>query len=101
MRLRSILVLAVIAGSPSAVQAAKVELKGTHLCCGGCVKIVAATLKKVEGVSNPACDREAKTITFEAEDRKIALKGLRRLTNAGFYGKASIDGTAAKLPSSR
>lgn len=101
MKLHSILILAVVAGSPLAVQAADVEVKGAHLCCGACVKAVAGTLGKVKGVSDAMCDREAGTITFKAENAKVARQGLRRLAFAGFYGKASVDGKAAKMPPSR
>ena len=90
----------VVVCSPLAVQSAEVEVKGVHMCCGQCVKIIAKTLGKVEGVSDAACDRKAKTIKFKADDAKVAKKALRRLTNAGFFGKAAIDGKAAKLPAS-
>lgn len=78
-------------------QAADVEIKGAHLCCGACTKAVGNVLGKVNGVSDAACDREAKTIKFKATDAKVARQAVRRLMNAGFYGQVSVDGKAVKL----
>ena len=50
----------------SQARADKVELKDTHLCCPMCVKAVGEVLKGVDGVSDAACDREKKTVTFTA-----------------------------------
>jgi copper chaperone CopZ len=65
-----------------------VELKGVHLCCGACVKGVAAALKGIEGVS-PKCDREAGTVTLTATDASAARKALDALGDAGYYGESS------------
>jgi copper chaperone CopZ len=78
--------LSVLLGAAGAARAeTKVELKNVHLCCGQCVKIVGATLSKVEGVKG-ACDREAKTVTITADDAKSAQKALDALAAAGFHG---------------
>src|SRR5205807_791790 len=45
----------------------KVELKGTHLCCGNCVKAANEILKSVDGVKG-TCDQKAGTITIVATD---------------------------------
>jgi Cu+-exporting ATPase len=86
---------------PLAARAAEVALEGTHLCCGACVKAVAATLKKVEGVSGAKCDRDKKAVTFTATDKKTANAGLRALTRAGFHGTAKVDGETVKLPAQK
>ena len=79
------------------VQAGKVEVKGVHLCCMSCVKGVAAALKNVNGVSGAKCDREAKTVTFNAKDEKAAVAGIKALNDAGYFGSATEDGKAVKV----
>ncbi|HZT83228.1 MAG TPA: cation transporter [Gemmataceae bacterium] len=76
-------VLALTAAAPAETT---VELKGVHLCCGNCVKTVAATLGKIEGVKGK-CDREARTVTITAPDAKTAQKAVNALAAAGFHGK--------------
>jgi copper chaperone CopZ len=78
-------VSAVLACSGAARAETKVELKNCHLCCGACVKAVAATLKDVEGVK-PACDQKARTITITAKDDAAAWKAIDALATAGFHG---------------
>jgi copper chaperone CopZ len=62
-----------------------VELKGTHLCCGQCVKAVGAILKNVEGVTG-TCDQDAGTVTITAKDNTAAQKALDALAAGGFHG---------------
>jgi len=64
----------------------KVELKGVHLCCPGCVKGVAAALKDLEGIK-PACDQENRTVTILAPDDATAQKALDALAAAGYHGE--------------
>jgi copper chaperone CopZ len=90
-------VVAVAGLSASALQAGKVEVKGVHLCCGMCVKGVAAALKTVDGVADAKCDQKAKTVSFTTKDEKTTTAALKALTNAGYYGEASDDGKAVKL----
>ncbi|HXG08750.1 MAG TPA: heavy metal-associated domain-containing protein [Gemmataceae bacterium] len=78
-------------------QAGKVEVKGAHLCCNQCVKIVGATLAKVDGVSEAKCDRDTRTVTFTAKDSKAATAGVKALFDAGFFGTATEDGKPIKL----
>jgi copper chaperone CopZ len=63
----------------------KVEVKGTHLCCGNCVKAVGEILKNVEGVTG-TCDQKAGTITLVAKDNEAAQKALDALAAGGFHG---------------
>lgn len=95
-----ILLLAAVAfvGSPLLAQAVEGELSNTHLCCGQCVKVVGAVLGKVKGVTNAKCDREGKKVTFTATNVKVGRQAVRRLANAGFYGKATVDGKPVRLP---
>lgn len=72
--------------APAAAQT-KVELKHVHMCCPGCAKAAADILKKVEGVSNVACDQEAETAWFTAVDVKTAQRALDVLADGGFHGE--------------
>lgn len=55
---------------------------GVHLCCGACPKAVAAALKDL---GDPACDRDAKTVTLKGDGISVA-KALAALNKAGFSG---------------
>ena len=63
----------------------KVELKGTHLCCGQCVKAVGDVLGKIDGVTGK-CDQKAGTVSITAKDDATAQKALDALAAAGFHG---------------
>lgn len=63
----------------------KVELKGTHLCCGQCVKAVGDVLGKIDGVTGK-CDQKAGTVAITAKDDATAQKALDALAAAGFHG---------------
>ncbi len=98
MKTLSGLAIAVIVVSlPVSAHAVDVSFEKTHLCCGKCVKAVEKSLKKAVGVFDAKCDREKKTVTFKATDRKAAIRGIRALMDAGFFGTAKVDGTAVKL----
>src|SRR5262245_23407273 len=60
------LAVTLLAAGP--VAAEKVEIKGPHICCPQCIKIVGGILGKVDGVSDAKCDIQAKTIAFTAKD---------------------------------
>ena len=60
-------------GSSVARAETKVELKGTHLCCGMCVKAVGDILKGVDGATGK-CDQKAGTVTITAKDDAAAQK---------------------------
>jgi copper chaperone CopZ len=77
--------LMVVTGTAVALAETKVEVKGTHLCCGGCVKGVAAALKDIEGVK-PKCDQKAGTITLTCTDDAAAQKAIDALAAAGYHG---------------
>jgi copper chaperone CopZ len=72
-----------------------VELKGTHLCCGACVKAVNDTLKGIEGVTGK-CDQKAKTVTITAKDDATAQKAIDALVEAGFSGTTNSDKVKVK-----
>ena len=73
----------------------KVELKGTHLCCGNCVKAVAAILKTVDGATGVS-DPKEKTITITAKDDATAQKALDALAAGGFDGQTGNKTLAIK-----
>ena len=72
-----------------------VELKGTHLCCGACVRAVGETLKGIEGVTGK-CDQKAKTVTITAKDDETAQKAVDALAAAGFHGTTNSDKVKVK-----
>src|SRR5437870_3177877 len=90
----AIAAMAVVGLGSAAALAEKVEVKGVHLCCGNCQKVVKGILDKVEGVTDIACDRQLKTVTFTAEDAKTAKKAFASLRKGGFFGQATCDGKA-------
>ena len=85
MALTAFSALTLLAGTAFALADTTVEIKGVHLCCGGCVKGVAAALKGVEGVT-PKCDQKVGTVTLSAKDDASAQKGLDALADAGYFG---------------
>ena len=81
-----------LASSGTAVAAdTKVELKGVHMCCGGCAEEVEAILGKVEGVTGVTTDQKAKSAAFTAADAKAAQKALDALAAGGFHGDPGKD----------
>jgi periplasmic mercuric ion binding protein len=91
--IRSTIVLSVGLLLAAAVQAraeTKIELKGVHLCCPGCVKAAATILKGVEGAQGK-CDIKTKTITITASDDKTAQAALDALAAGGFHGETGND----------
>lgn len=76
----------------SSVLAAKVEVKGPHICCKRCVKVAVGLLEKVDGVSDAAADIKTKTVTFTAKNKEAAAAGIQALLDGGFFGTPSIDG---------
>lgn len=84
MQLLAIGAVALVSGQATGADT-KVELKGTHLCCGQCVRAVDAILKKVDGVTG-TCDQKAGTVTITAKDDATAQKALDALAAGGFHG---------------
>ena len=77
--------------------ASDVEVKGPHICCGQCVKVVKSILSKVDGVTDANADAKAKTVTFKASDEKSAKAGVKALFDGGFFGSATNDGKELKV----
>ena len=71
----------VLAVAGAARSETKVEVKKVHLCCPACVSAVGGILKKVDGVTDPKCDREGKTVTFTAKDDETAKKAVQALAD--------------------
>jgi copper chaperone CopZ len=89
--------VALVGLSLGQASAAKVELKGTHLCCPKCVTTVKEVLAKVDGVSDVAGDQKTGTVTFTAKDDKVAGAGIKALVDNGFFGTATLDGKETKI----
>lgn len=90
LRLAAVATAALLFVSAAARAETTVELKGTHLCCGACVKAVGETLKGIEGVTGK-CDAKAKTVTITAKDDATAQKAIDALAAAGFHGTTDSD----------
>ena len=74
----------------------KVEVKGPHICCKQCVRIVGQILEKVPGVSEASCSIPEKSVTFSAKDAQAAAAGVKALMDGGFFGTATHGGKAVK-----
>jgi mercuric ion binding protein len=85
-------------GFGSSLFAGQVKVEGVHLCCGACVKAVTAAFEGVEGVTNVAVDQTARTVTYDAADRKLARGGIQAMAKAGYGGKAMFDGKELPFP---
>lgn len=84
--------------SGGSVQALEVEVKGLHLCCGGCITAVKDALEEVKGVEKVKVDRGAGAATFATEDTKTIAAALSSLRTAGFAGKVTVDGKGTAFP---
>src|SRR5260370_20134797 len=73
--------LAAVALSAGPLAASDVEVKGAHICCPQCVKIVGKILAKVDGVSEVKADATTKTVTFAAKDAAAAKAGFKALVD--------------------
>jgi mercuric ion binding protein len=62
------------------------QLRGVHLCCGGCTDAVARAVESVPGVTC-RCDMENGTVTLTAEDHASAQKALDAIADAGLHGE--------------
>ncbi len=91
--------IALLAGTGIAT-AGEVEISGVHLCCPACPRAEAAALGDVDGVSGAACDREEKTVTFNASDEEAAQAGIDALAEAGFHGAAKHGDDELEFPES-
>jgi copper chaperone CopZ len=91
---------ALLYASAGVVAAGDVEVSGVHLCCPACVRAVAGALGDVDGVSNAACDREAKKVTFTAANEEAAQAGVDALAEAGFHGSAKHGDDELEFPES-
>jgi copper chaperone CopZ len=99
-RLFAVIAMGVATATLGAAAAAdlKVEVKGPHICCKQCVKVVGSILDKVDGVSDVKADIKSKTVTFTAKDEKAAAAGFKALRDGGFWGKAKQGDTMLAVP---
>ena len=81
-------------------EAGRVTVRGVHLCCGACVSAAQETLSDVKGVSNPAADRNSRTVSFTATDDKAAQNAINALAKAGFHGSATHGKKKISFPAS-
>jgi copper chaperone CopZ len=95
MKLSLLAAVAALVLAGAARAETKVELKGVHLCCPGCVRAVGDILKKVDDVKG-ACDQKAATVTITAKDDEAAKKALQALADGGFHGDTGNKDLAIK-----
>ncbi len=74
---------------------ARVQLKGVHLCCGGCVDAVATAVESVPGVAHQ-CDREKGAVALTAKDEATAQQALDAIADAGLHGETGDPHLAMK-----
>ena len=65
-----------------------VQVEAIHVCCGSCVDAISDALKGTDGVTNVACDQNTKVASFKASNDEAAEKGIKALSDAGFFGTA-------------
>jgi len=94
------LILAIQALSLTNLHGAEVSLQKTHLCCGACAAAVRKSLDGVPGVTKVQCDVNTKSVSFQAGSAQAAAAGIKALTAAGFFGKASYAGRPLAIPES-
>jgi mercuric ion binding protein len=63
-----------------------VQLKGVHLCCGGCNDAIATALKGMPGVAFQ-CDMEHGIVALTAKDNAVAQQALDAIAGAGLHGE--------------
>lgn len=68
-----------------------VEMKGLHLCCGGCEGAAVRALEGT-GAKNVKADKAAGTLSFSVRDAKVAQKAFDALGNAGFHADSGVKG---------
>jgi mercuric ion binding protein len=71
---------------PSNRTETQVQLRGVHLCCGGCVDAVVTAVESVPGAA-AQCDMENRTVTLTAKDDTAAQKALDAIAAAGLHGE--------------
>jgi periplasmic mercuric ion binding protein len=73
----------------------RVELRGVHLCCGGCVDAVATALERVPGVTFQY-DMDNGTVDLTAPDDAAAQEALDAIAANGLHGETSSAHLAMK-----
>ena len=63
----------------------KVEVKGMHLCCGGCEGGAKGAVEG-GGAKEATTDKGSGTLTFSVANDAAAMKALEKLAAAGFWG---------------
>jgi len=89
--------LLVVGLSAGPAAADSVEVKGPHICCQQCVKVVGKILGGVDGVSDVKADAKTKLVTFTAKDEKAAKAGVKALFDGGLFGSATSGGKELKV----
>lgn len=71
-------------GAKTGAKAGQIKIGNVHLCCAACVRAADEALRKVDGVSNVAADRDASTVEVTGEN--VSVEALvKALNDAGFH----------------
>ena len=92
--------VAILAAAGLALAAAhepvvKIEIKGMHLCCGGCEGAAKGAIESGGG-KDVATDKAGGSLTFSAANDAAAQKALDKLSAAGFWGTIESKTVALK-----
>lgn len=71
---------------PSDQTEAHIQLKGVHICCGGCTDAIATALEEIPGVAFQ-CDMEHGIVALAAKDNAVAQQALDAIAGAGLHGE--------------
>jgi copper chaperone CopZ len=72
--------------------AAKMEVKGIHICCKDCASAITDALGNVKGLSDLSCDQKNQAVTFSVKDFNGAVDAFVALVKAGFAGQCFYEG---------
>lgn len=75
-------------GAKEDAKASEINIAHVHLCCAACVKAVDEVVKKVDGVSDVACDREKSSVKVTGSNISVEAV-VKALNDAGFH--ASVE----------
>lgn len=74
----------------------EVQLRGVHLCCGGCTDAVDEAVAGVPGASSQ-CDMEHGTVVVSAPDPATARRALDAIADAGLHGQSDNPGLTMRV----
>jgi len=71
-------------GAKEDAKADSITVSNVHLCCGACLKAASAAVKKVDGVTDAKCDKDASSVTVNGTGISVSAV-VKALNDAGFH----------------